>query len=696
MKVVSRIGPGLSACLVGVLAFLVVVGPRTLNPANVDWVMGWDDPAMSYLSWVFFRHGPWTMPIGLNPNFGLELSSSILYGDAVPLLAFLFKSLSRWLPNTFQYVGLWLAACFVLQALFAWMLMGLVTPTRRLRLVGCALFAFAPPMLDRLIGHWALVGHWVILAALVLALQPGRRGQVAKWAVLVAIVALVNAYLLAMVIAIWCAAWIADLIFRRRRPLALALEVCVVSFSCLVVLWQAGFFSVGEGKSQGGYGLYGMNLNALINPAGWSRVLPTLPWKQVGNEGFSYLGLGVLLAAGVALHAASRLRARGQISLRREWWPLGLVLLGLTVFAVSNHVKYGLHEVIYPIPWRLELWFGSLRSSARFFWPPFYVLLFGLIALIVRAYPARVSFAILCAALAVQVVDTSPGWAANRTRFLTRSAVRSPLTSGFWFEAPALYRRVRMVPPGNHPDNWIVFADYAQRHSMATDAVYLARMDRTRRAAVADDVRARLAEGTYDRQAFYVLQDGTARIVPCSLDPERDQLAWVDGFWVLMPDWKLRFGDRYAGRLHLNCPVLSAESDPMAFVEGTDSRSTLSLGWAAPEAWGTWSEGPRSLLILRLRGPVSELEFTAAPVTRPGGPLIVNVSVDGQPTCTWQLAVNAPRVYTVPLSLGPDGMRERVVRIGFAYSDFRSPTALGNSPDPRQIALGLRQVRAVR
>jgi hypothetical protein len=75
----------------------------------------------------FYRYGPWTFPIGLNPNFGLDISSSIIYSNSMPLLAMLFKPFSGLLGEPFQFLGLWILLCFILQAWITWLLSVLIT-----------------------------------------------------------------------------------------------------------------------------------------------------------------------------------------------------------------------------------------------------------------------------------------------------------------------------------------------------------------------------------------------------------------------------------------------------------------------------------------------------------------------------------------------------------------------------------------
>jgi len=62
-----------------------VVGPRVLHPTNIAWLDN-DNMATCFLGWHVFRNSPWSFPIGLNPQYGLELSNSIVMSDSNPFL----------------------------------------------------------------------------------------------------------------------------------------------------------------------------------------------------------------------------------------------------------------------------------------------------------------------------------------------------------------------------------------------------------------------------------------------------------------------------------------------------------------------------------------------------------------------------------------------------------------------------------
>jgi hypothetical protein len=112
--------------VLGAVAFMVVTSGAILAPWNISWLTH-GDLAQSYLGWAFYRHAPWSWPLGGSPDYGLEFHSSVYYSDSIPLLAIAFKLASPWLPEPFQYFGMWVLLCFVLQGMFGWRLAALAS-----------------------------------------------------------------------------------------------------------------------------------------------------------------------------------------------------------------------------------------------------------------------------------------------------------------------------------------------------------------------------------------------------------------------------------------------------------------------------------------------------------------------------------------------------------------------------------------
>jgi hypothetical protein len=672
----------------GVLGFFLVVGHRVLDPTNVGW-LGQGDPATHYLGWAFFRSGPWTFPLGANPGYGLEVSSGILYSDSLPVLALLFKPLSPLLPPDFQYFGLWILLCFLLQSYFAWRLIGLVTESPWVRLLGSGLFVFSPPMLWRLVGHEALIGHWIVLAALLLVLTPRRESHVGWWAALAAGAALAHMYLLAMVLVLWAAAWASSIAFGRREARLAVAEVLLVGGSVAAALWQAGFF-LSDGKQAEGFGYYRMNLLSPLDPDGWSRLLRDLPGKEGDYEGFNFLGLGIWLVVIAAVPAFVALRAQGRARFRREWLFLGVALLLLFACALSNNVGVGNADFRYPFPKVLRPAIGDLtglvRSSGRMFWPVFYAIVLLAITLVVKGFGARIAVVLLAVALGVQVTDTRPGWSYFRAKVkhAGKAWPQAPLRSAFWEEAARHYRKLRVLPAGTRREDWAALAYYAARHGLVIDAPYLARISPAALERLQHKAQETLELARFDLDTLYVLQDGTAAQVEPRLGAA-DLLASVDGLWVVAPGWLS------AGRAVPSPPEpgpLPADL-PVSFARNAAGIVHLDAGWSAPEEWGVWSDAPEVTLQLPVDTPEGRLWFRVKPYLPPGTPpLEVSVSIDGARCTKWRFTEGgraAWRDVEVPRSAA--GARTLVVTL--AFSATRSPAAAEASADTRELALGL-------
>lgn len=536
----------LAAVLAGASVAILALGARILDTGDIGWMLHGPlgpDPVAYWLAWTFFRHAPWTLPPGLNPEYGLELASAIFYVDVVPLLALPFKAL-RDLVTVDQYWGPWLVACGALQAGVAWRLIGLATRDPLARAAGAALFAFQPMMINRMGGHFALVAHFLLLAALLLCLRdPSGRRQGLAWTLLLGLAALINAYLLAMTAALWGADLVARAL-RGRRLAARAGETVAVVAAVAFGLWLSGFFSLsGPLKPIGpGYGATGLDLLAPFDAVEWGSLLPALPTLRHWEHGGSYLGAGSFLLLGAAVAALATGRLAWRAALRRHALLLA-ALLAMLAFAVTNRIAIADHVIAeFPLPALVQHYADLLRASERFFWPLAYAMLFAAIAAVAARWGGRRAGILLAVALALQLADVQGGLA--RYRGLVADAPRTPverLADPFWEEAARHYERIRAVPAGNFGANWEEIARFAALHGLATDAIYHSRIDRMALRRLRMSVIAELDAGRWEPGTLYVLRDeATVAIVAARFDPARDLLRRIDGLMVFAPGWHAR------------------------------------------------------------------------------------------------------------------------------------------------------------
>lgn len=538
------LGAGL-ALLIGMATVALVFGTHILPPWNTGWMLSGQigpDPVQYWLGWQFFRRAPWSWPPGLNPLWGLEVSSSIFYADSIPLFAFFFKAIAP-IVEVSQYWGLWLYFCAALQGLFGWLLLGRVTRDPWARAAGAALFVVQPTLLNRMGGHFALSAHFLILAGLLLCLTP-RSGwrRVALWAGLVLCAALIHSYLLPMVLGLWAADWLRRAWTHTQSRALSAAEIPLVPAAGLAGLWSSGFFVLrgGWGGEGARYGDMQLDLLAPFDPAVWGALLPDLPDPNHLESGGSYAGLGILLLLGLAAIAWVRRPLRGL------WhhWPLLLALIGMLAIAITHRPSIGGWQItLIPMPDAIAPYAAALRASERFLWPLGYALLVGAVAALAHGFGPRRAGLILAALVVVQVIDLQPGFARARHFFPREVAPQIPLrlADPFWDEAARRYTTIRLVPNGNQAKWWEEVSVYAATRGLATDAVYLARIDPARVAALNIAMAERLQRGAYEPGTLYVLGDEWAlEIARTGMDPARDFLAYRDNVWVLAPGWHLR------------------------------------------------------------------------------------------------------------------------------------------------------------
>ncbi|TCH97357.1 hypothetical protein EJV46_14560 [Roseococcus sp. SYP-B2431] len=511
------------AALLGGAVILVVFGVQIVPPSHTGWMLSGQvgpDPVQYWLGWTYFRLAPWSLPPGLNPLFGMEISSSIFYADSIPLLAFAFKAL-RSVVEVDQYWGMWIVACGALQGMLAWLLIGRVTQDPLARLAGAMLFVLQPMLLNRMGGHFALSAQWLVLWGLLLALSPAGRLRWLAWAALVLAASLIHSYILPMVLALWAADW------WSRRHVA---EAVFVPAAGLAGLWAAGFFVLGAGHGNAQYGTMQLDLLAPFDPAFWGSLLPDLPDPEHPESGSSYLGLGALLLLPFLLFVPPR----------RRLVPLMVVLAAMLLFAVSHHVTIGGTTVAtLPLPERLVTLLGMLRCSERYFWPLAYALILAGMAGLLRVAGPRWGGLALLALLLVQAVDLRPGYA-RVAHYFPPTADQLPLrlADPFWGEAAQRYRAIRLVPAGNQGRGWEEVAVFAARHGMATDAIYLARADAGAIERLRAEIAGRLARGDHEPGVLYVLRDAaTAELARAGMQDGRDRMLRADGLDVLAPDW---------------------------------------------------------------------------------------------------------------------------------------------------------------
>ena len=530
---------GAPGALLGVAMFIAVMPLSVLDPRNVRWLFA-GDAASHYLGWFFFRSEPWHWPPGATWRYGEAMASSIVYSDSIPLLALALKPFSAFLPAAFQYTGWWILASMALTGAFGWRIGKVATRSDFGAFAAAFLAVLSPIMIDRATGHYALMAHWLILWSLLDFLVLPRSLRATGLPVWVA--ALTHAYLLLIVLAVWCSEQLRfvlqhRLLSRRRALARFVVRDAAVILVLALVLQLAGYFELSSGSIRSDmYGRFALNLNSFLNPRWGSAFLPALPARAGAEfEGFAYLGLGALLlaASGVIGFIGTR---SGRADMR-HLWPLLATTLLLAAFALSHEVFLGGREVLR-IPWPRELLlrFGTFRASGRMAWALYYAVLMGGALSTLRHFPHRAAVPIVAAAVILQGIDLAPHVLGMRRFFTDRyergeGLERPDLTAPEWEQIGARYRHLHVVPMEHIAPNHFSLGLFAASHDMTINVGYFSRVPHldAARASLLERVR----RGDWEPETVYVLNDPTlASEIPRGAD---DALLERDGIWVLAP-----------------------------------------------------------------------------------------------------------------------------------------------------------------
>jgi hypothetical protein len=425
--------------VLGVIAFLCLWGATLLNPNNLRLFVEpyGTDISFSAIGVLKFLGERWHPPPGVIEGLVYPSKTSVVYIDGIPLVALIAKLLTSVLGHSFQYFGLWSLFCAVLQGAISATTIFKYARDWILAAVGCVFFIFCPFFLGKMFGHVSMAGQWVILVPLLFITYRDsewmRRWDMVLWAGMAAVSAGVLAYFTPMVALLsvlyyWLGAEQRGFALSARRC---ALTLLLSAAAAVAMMWLAGGFLPGMEPVGANYGDYPYNLNGLINPGWASKLLPGMSSGTAGGEGFSWLGLGIVAgAAGLLIRAAYRRRLPANFV--GQWLPFIVVALAFIAFAATNVVMFGNVVLFsYPLPEHLRALLSTFRTSARFIWPVWYMVVILVVGSLVKLrVPWLARFGLLTALLCLQLWDGSSFRAAMT--FPAKLPALPPLKSALW------------------------------------------------------------------------------------------------------------------------------------------------------------------------------------------------------------------------------------------------------------------------
>ena len=509
--------------MIGIVLFLALYGFTPLNVCNDAWIMaGYDesDLIQHYAGWVQYRNSEWSFPLGLISDMAEGTGTMLSFTDSIPLVAIFCKIIEGILPDTFQYFGIYMLLCFILQSIAGYKIVRLRTEDNLWGYLGAIFFTVAPIFLERAFRHTALASHWIALFAFYVYLKSrdDRRNGIKKYYLsylwLNVLAVCIHPYFLPMVMIFALLTGMEHSIRFRNYMQNGALFVLNLVAS-YVAGWLIGALGWGIESSRFGYGYFSMNLNALVNPRSlgeydWSKLLPELAQINGNYDGFNYLGLGAILL--LCIEVVLFVKKWMNTTNKKQWLlDHGLLIAAfvfLTLFAVTNVVTLNGKEILnIPIPEFLYWKCGIFRASGRIFYPVYYAIYTaGIYLLLENKDKTKLTLAALAGCMILQVADMS-GMIIEKHEMMDKNATyASVLDDKVLTGAAEGHNRLVMsgvwdIVEMRRISVWAGKNDITTSYSVANSGVY-AEAD-----TLLSETLAGLEMGNLERDVIYVTQD---------------------------------------------------------------------------------------------------------------------------------------------------------------------------------------------
>ncbi len=404
---------------ISLLSFHFRLDLKSLDPKYIDWLLS-GDPGSYLLAWEYFRKATVTSFVYFD-SFFYPFGANIALTDTIPGIPLILRHFEAELSRPFQYFGIWVFLCLIGNALYGYLFAQLYGLASKWKYLLSAVFAFAPVLLFR-IGHFSLCSHFMILTPLYVYLFILKKRRlplvgIAFQFLIMSFGLFISPYLLAMNLFLFLALLLMLFLMTRQKlvPLwRLTITLVFSSFSFASIFLSAkilGYLSDSKLTSSG-LANYSFDMLSLINPYGYSILMPQLRSGAGQYEGFSYPGLGILLALTVIFSKRKQLGVSLKKYYTGLYLPLSLALTLLLFYSFSPEISFGgntiiditwLYRMISPLP-------EMFRVTGRFFWPCYYLLLvFTIVKLSqLNSFKVRSYSVLFFAFVLVQAIDITP------------------------------------------------------------------------------------------------------------------------------------------------------------------------------------------------------------------------------------------------------------------------------------------------
>jgi len=619
--------------ILGFFITFIILGFSKLSPTNIDWISSYDAKS-DFLALKFFLDDKWRFPLGLNPNYG-EITNSIVFSGAVPLLSFISKLFKAFLPNNFHFFSFWIILCISLQFYYANKIFYLITKNKTFSFLCGLFFLLIPILYYRMSIHLSLSAHWIILGYFYYEFNKNNYTELYK-ITLIVLSSLVHFYITIMLLIIRLVFSVSTY-FENKNLKNFFNSNFILIIILVFFMFVSGYFVLPSTDTLGyGYGIYKTNLLSFFDPIpygsdqNWSVFIPNINNQAGEHEGFAYLGLGGIILALILL--IYLFKNPKEILNNKKYISLSAILF---LISLSNNISFGQTELInISLPKFIYAALSIIRASGRFIWPIYYLLIiFSLIAF----FKLKIKIKYLVIILLIQLIDIS---------YLFKESLFKSLDKHYLVnkniileESKLKFKNAITTYSSDNSNIFFAVSDLLIFYNFKKTNIFrLGRYDRSEQSLLRVNLYNSLNKNDLDNNTLYFIDNNDhLRHLKYKLKNTNHGFFNIDNIWFIVP-YKKELMSNTQIKNFLDVSFNKIEIDKKKEVHFKDTKGILGFGWShgsygkSISQKGAWTEGNNSFLIFdNTKENIKYLDLEISKIINDGkNPLLINVYLNNK------------------------------------------------------------------
>ena len=677
---------------------------KILNPRTDGWLSAGDGTIE--IAWEFFRNTPFPLwLIGNLDSYGQEMARPAFY--LLPTLyAWPLRFFSFILGERFQFIGLIILLNLILHYFISTKIFKVLGFSNIQNIFASTLLLTAPILHLRYIdeSHYVLSSNWILLFLIYLILK--RDTSWLKWSLLIISSVLIFPYYVVFVFLT------ASIFFIRqiRENLISLKQLTILFISSLISITFAaiisGYIFFGNVLEKDTELIFAANLNTLIDPSGWSRLIKDRPQSDGNYEGFAFLGLNfiiLVIIVGLIVLKNSITKKTQFNEFSKSFFILFIAAMLLALISLSRVIYFDDNKIIdIDANWIYSLLELNFRSLGRFVWLLVYLIMIYTIYKLQSNIKPQLLNWILFFAIFLGLFDTWPKLTSQVNEKFS-IAYENPLNSKFWGRLSTCYDTFVSVPSVTTAKYLFPIAKIASPQNMNLYPAYVPRVSPSENFLMQVGTSQQIKFGKFDSKSIYVFQEAQYvlesiveqdKIIALNTMPEGSRAGLIDGVFVVAPNFENceKLYEKYADKLDLNKQYSYQIEDSVNFSNNVSAANYLITGWSEIETDGVWSiEENAGVLIqrdnltqissIKISGNRFNLESNSSPE--------LEIRINGQSKIILKDYSNQ-NSFIVPLSAVES--QQNNFYIEFRFKNLKTPREISGLDDDRKLGFQLKSI----